>query len=286
MGPHVVSLLKKSLLRAGPTVALPRYITSLQKSVERGEHAQLLRSVGDHLDVYKKQWADRYEDWARVYGTSKVDRGKSVTYGAAALAFRSLSAKNIVSSESGYVDGANIKESYLYKMASDYARKRKLAKPGLPIKPIGGALPYAEMLDKQYKAETSFTEVVRFVTPKLAMFAEDLSLGMAPQPPDSDDPEFDNEQEVEDIALEELEAMMGEETEFVWGGYEKVASTYPPGADVDEYARANGYPNFDAAHAALGEGARWDTETDYTRKGVAAGKKAADVEMSDDVLII
>jgi hypothetical protein len=291
MGPHILALIKKSLLRPGPTVALPRYISDYKASVARGEHAQLLRSIGDHLTEYRCAWADRYEDWARVFAVGNKDMKKSILYGAASLAFRELKASNVMSHGSQYIDGSNIKTSYLYKMATDYARKRRLARPVLPIKPISGAKEYSLMLDAQYKADVSFADVEAFVTPKISMFSEDLALGLEPQVPVDDEPEEDV-QEVEtsgpsqeEFDLAELMELMGEEEEIVFVTEERVAASYPPEVDIDAVARENGYANFSEAYEDLKEGARWDNETPYTRKWLARNADKSDEDVSDGVMI-
>jgi hypothetical protein len=288
LGPHTVGLLKKALIRPGPTVALPRYITNFKQSVERGEHAQLLRSIGDHLVEYREKWADRYEDWARVFALSKVNTEKSVLYGAASRAFRMLKPANIMSKGSQFCDGANMKDSYLHKIATDYARKRRLAKPSLPIKPIGGALEYAEILDKQYNAPTSFKTVVEFVTPKLEMFANDLALGIEPEPPVEDHPEdteLSPSKTQEEIDLEAmLEELMGDDEDAFAITEDRVEGTYPADINPNEVARLHGYENFSAAYAALGEKARWDTESDWSRE--VMGKLGKKEEEEDGTLMI
>jgi hypothetical protein len=284
-------LIKRGLVRKGPEVALPRYITSFKASVERGEHARLLRQIGDHLTDYKTKWADRYEDWARVYGSSKVDLEKSILYGGAALAFRNLTTSLLMNPEAGFIDGANVKTSYLYKMADAYARKRRLAKPGAQVGHVPSAQAFAAELDRQYKCEVSFAKVVDFVTPRLEMFYADLKMEIEPRLPDDDEPtqeELDkaNEDDEDELAaLAELDDLLGD-TGDVWRPtIEGVLSSYPHTTDPDEVARYNGYDDFEAAYAELGEGARWDTDADYTRKAmVKIGKKAARDE--DDGLAI
>jgi len=289
LAPHALALIKKSLIKAGPKVALPRYITNIQGAVKRGEHAQLLRSIGDHLTEYKEAWAERYESWARVYALAKVTKAESIKYGAAASAFRTLKGSQLVSRSTQYCDGSNLKSSYLYKMASDYARKRNLAKPKVPIKPISGGMEYARMLDEQYNCAVTFEEVVQFVTPRLDMFADDLTIGLEPRIPMEDEPEKDLPTEDPtaqfNADLDELEALLamdddGDAFQITEG---KVLSSYPDGVDPDKVARANGYSDFAEAYEKLGGEARWDTETSYTRRGMLSAEKSQ-VEADDSVM--
>lgn len=291
MGPHIVSLLKKMLVRPGPTVALPRYVTSISAAVQRGDHARLLRAIGDHLTEYKEQWANRYEDWARTYALSKTGRAKSVIYGAASSAFRNLKSANLLSPSTRYIDGADVRSSYLYRMASDYARKRRLNKPMVPIKPISGAKEYAEMLDKQYNAPVPFSEVEEFVHARLHMFAEDLAIAVEPLVPDCDDPDGDTDaipdtepentpEPDDDLDLEaELLELMGPSVDVRVVTYEQVLRSYPDTEDPNRAARVNGYSDLYDAFNQIGEKARWDTETDFTRNYLA--NKARDVDEAE-----
>jgi len=283
MAPHIVELLKRGLIRPGPTVALPRHVTSFKAAVERGSHARLLRAVGEHLATYRQQWADRYEDQARVYGESKVNRHLSVKYGAASAAFAGLSASTIVSEESGFIDGANVRASYLYKVADSYSRKRRLAKPKVPLTAVGDAYAYADILDSQYDAEVTFRSLVDFVQPRLKMFADDLKMDIEPRIPDED---YEIEENVADEeeeaalpdefadlagmgldaeALAMLQELAGGDQPVFTVTEEKVLDTYGAEHSADAAARANGYSSFQEAYDSLKDGARFDTETEYTK---------------------
>lgn len=303
MAPHIVELLKRGLIRPGPTVSLPRHITSVKAAVERGAHARLLRAVGEHLVTYRQAWAGRYEDQARVYGESKANKHLSVKYGAASAAFNSLTAATIVSEESGFIDGANVRASYLWKVADSYSRKRRLAKPKVPLTAVGSAYDYADILDEQYNADVSFRSIVDFVQPRLKMFADDLKMEIEPRIPDED---YEIEEAVqkeaeEEVLAEGMEDLAGmglgaEELELLMalndgGGdihevtFDKVIDTYTGMYNAEGAAGANGYADFQEAYDCLKEGARFDPETEFTKTYLKALGQAQEASEGDGLAI-
>jgi len=311
LAPHIVAILKKVLVSQAPEVKLPRYVTDLRSAVARGHQAQLLASLSEHFHDYRLAWAQRYEDWARVYALAGGHRADSVKYGAVAIAFRSLTVHTLLSPSSGFIDGANVKSSYLYHMAADYARKRKLSKPVIPTAPVGSASEYAEMLDRQYRAEIPFVDCEEFARSRLEMFASDLALDIEPRTPLDDEPEIKQEPagkqheqaisgQLEEPRQEQAQDTVGEGEEFdmdaldalLGGGgvsltatLEQVEATYTGELTPDMAAKANGYNSFREAYEALGEKARFDPETEFTQTAMASLSKDEDMSLDAGIAI-
>jgi len=162
MAPHIVAILKKVMVARAPDNKLPRFVTDLRTAIARGHQQSLVAGLSEHFNDYRLKWAKRYEDWARVYGLAHGHRRDSILYGAAAVAFSSLTANHLLSPTSGFIDGSHLRSAYLVKMAHDYARKRKLNKPNLPPYPIASAKQLAEILDNQYAPDVSFKDCEEF----------------------------------------------------------------------------------------------------------------------------
>jgi len=276
MAPHIVAILKKVMVSRAPDNKLPRFVTDLRTAIARGHQQSLVAGLSEHFNDYRLKWAKRYEDWARVYGLAHGHRRDSILYGAAAVAFSSLTANHLLSPTSGFIDGSHLRSAYLVKMAHDYARKRKLNKPNLPPYPIASAKQLAEILDNQYAPDVSFKDCEEFARERLEMFAADLAIGAEPLVPAEDEPEEEPDagpagsDSDDDFDMDMLDELMGGAEVSFKAPYDRVEASYPPDSDHDAFARANGYDTFYAAWEALGEKARFDPETEFTQKGLAA----------------
>lgn len=301
--PNVTSAAKMALVPRAPRFNIPVSMSNFANATSLMARQATLAAARNHLTDYKEAWAARYEGKARVYAISATTDGKalSVKYGVAALAFRNLSVENVMSAEAGYIDAADPAKAYLTLSAAAYARKRRLLPPKVPARAVANSKDLASLLDKQYKPDVSFAEVEEFVTPRLAMFAMDLTTGGDPDfAGDEDEDEADDDEEDLDALLE---AALGEHGDIFGGSgfvpptVEAVAESYPEGTDPVDVARANGYHTedeedaFAEAYVALGAGARWDPETEYTKtyisKQAAIAREeaeAADAYVDEQVL--
>jgi len=239
-----------------------------------------------HLTESKEAWASRYDSWAKAYNAVGTEEAhdKAVMYGTAAAAFRALSQETVLMVESRFVDGSAPKKSYLYKAAKAYSRKRRLRLPAKFDRMFATAKDIALALDKQYEPIVSFEEVEQFCFERLSEFAEDLVGKRVPEVPDEPEDLQEGAEEVaEEFEDDDLDALM-------FGGMDeqpleiKVLGSYDDLDQAEKVAKANGYSTFADAVADLREGARYDTETEYTRRGLAALAQVAAEEVSDSIL--
>jgi len=246
------------------------------------DRRRVLTYTNDHWMKYRRAWADRYEGKSRAYALISGKEGKrqSVLYGTAAKAFRSLTATGLLNASKGFFDEGAGAKHYLYQAALAYVRKRHLDPlAGVP-RAIGSSKELAAYLDKMLKPELTFADTEAFCDAKLQLFAADL---MGEEDPS---PDVDRELPAQAVAartidLAALTAFMRQPPP-VRVTVQTVLSTYADIGQANTFARAAGYESFAAAFKELGEGARYDEESEYIKKANLVIHAEPEAEVFDE----
>jgi len=180
--PFSISMAKKMAVPTKAPLNLPPLMASVAGLEAREAVSVASDYIKHHLHIYAPQWAKRYEEKSRAYALvgSAVDKKMAVMYSVASIAFAKITISGVLAPFAGYVDMSTPHTTYLYHVAKNYARKRRLNVPNVPATPLTSAASLALALDKQYSPPTSFVEAEAFARAKLEMFAGDLYIAQKP----------------------------------------------------------------------------------------------------------
>lgn len=265
-----------------PRLAIPIAPSLSTKTVLSTAMRSFMANIAKHLNTSKVAWATRYSHLAATYGVGKTDelKAKAVKFGTCSTAFSMLTSTSLLAIDDGFIDKTNFMGSYLVHSASNYRRKRGLPKLD-PVKFQGiTAAEQAVLLDDFYKPQVSFVSVELFCREKLTQFHDDIKDGMPKSPDDLVDlavaPNLDSDGDVIMTPPEEpdvpasvttlpADLMAAMSLNFSYkASPDLVMQSYNSEAAANTHAVKNGYSDFYAAFAALGEGARYDIESKYT----------------------
>lgn len=251
------------------------------------------------LENARSHWGDRYEAKSKVIrsGQGKDWKFLSIAYAAASSHMRAITAADLLSPSTYYIDMANIGNSYLLKSANNFARKRR-QKPLVPTNKLD-ITEVVKSLDDYYKPDVTFKAVVEFVASKVEPLAQDIVHAL--QPDISDDESGVDELMEDTLDTARVASNSSAKSSFTLGfsfntptapfkpSYESVLRTYCNLEEANEHAVINGFDDFGAAYEALGEKARMDEESAYSAKAIkqlVADKKAKEEANADYETII
>lgn len=278
----VITVCKRALLPAVPVIEGPLVLPTARQMEAVGAYQRAAAFARKHIDETARAWSKRYEAWSRTWAKSETPgrQEKAVRYSALAAAFGAITVDSVLSPTTGYTDTSNPANTYLGRMAKNYARKRRLTMPRLPCTPMASMSEIALLLDNQYNPSVKFADVEKLVRDRLKMFAEDLVQEVEPREGAVEEPpavvvrvkkEVDEEKRRKARELYEFMMSMSYNPDAP-KTINDVLKSYQSIDIAERHAVANGYKTFQAAFDALGEKARYDEETDFTRKGMAADR--------------
>lgn len=294
---QMLGIVKEAMLGQFPTVPKKPLITGSLSSAGLQAQMIILKNAKTYLNNISTKWADRYQAWANILGGRKAfsDQAMSVKYGILSSAFRTITANELCNAAAGFIQVAKPMDSYLYKAAKAYARKRGKTSQLTKVTMVSNAKQLAAMLDDQLEPKVLFADVERFVSERLGMLAKDLSLGNVPAIAD-EEPEEEVEEKPPVVAskpkvTEDQAAILARMAAHFMAmsapistvSYENVMASYPSQYDPEKFAKALDFEDSMAAYRSLGENFRYDLENSYT---ITALRKIAEntvtEEKSDD----
>jgi hypothetical protein len=294
---QVLGIVKESMLGQLPHIPDKPLITGALSSSGLQAQMEILKNAKKYLKDVSTKWADRYQAWANILGGRKAfsDQAMSVKYGTTSSAFRSITANELCNAASGYIQVAKPMDSYLYKAAKAYARKRGKTSKLAKITMVSNAKQLASMLDDQLEPTVLFADVEMFVSERLGMIAKDLALGKVPVIADEEPEEEAEVKPPEPVNTADADAekaailaalaatLMGLDEPIVRVTYESVLNSYPSHLDPEKFAKVLGFDDSMAAYRSLGENFRYDTESPYTLRALTALAGEAKAEEEEEI---